>query len=308
MANYARRVTIESAKEIVSAGFQGRDVELRPIGDDLISTCFSFSLGDGEYVAEFRDSNMAWGMIHERMFRDRFKRSGIPVRDVLFDGSRADLRYAVHRRPEGAALASLPQDEFRAMLPAVFAMILRISETDIRGTRGFGWFREDGRGIDPTWARHVSRIGEEEPGFFFGAWHGLFEKGILEKKAFEDFFRKMTGCLDRSDPPRVLVHGSFSTFNVLVKDGGISAVQDWQDARFGDGLFDVAALDYWPTGVDIAAAFREYAGHRGISYPRYEQRIRAYKYYLSLGNMIYFAMSGDARGYGQAVRIAESLG
>jgi hygromycin-B 4-O-kinase len=117
----------------------------------------------------------------------------------------------------------------------------------------------------------------------------------------------MMRLLDGIAVPRSFVHGSFSAYNVLVENGKVSAVLDWQDARFGDPLFDLASMDYWPTGCSLVDLYERYCADLGVRHNDYHPRVTACKYYQALGGMMYYAKVGNQDAYSKVVRIADGL-
>ncbi|MBN1409470.1 MAG: aminoglycoside phosphotransferase family protein [Spirochaetales bacterium] len=133
------------------------------------------------------------------------------------------------------------------------------------------------------------------------------ETTFLERRKFEHYYSMMMINLEDIVFERTLVHGSFSTYNVLTENGKVSAVIDWQDARFGDPLFDLASMDYWPTGFNIPDLYERFCSERGIKYHDYNRRIIGCKYYQTLGNMLYFARIDHYESYKTVVDIADNL-
>lgn len=170
----------------------------------------------------------------------------------------------------GRMLGSLEPARFRAALPSVLRTLAGISSVAMTDTGGFGWFDPAGHGPDASWKVHLGRVAEVEPGMFYGNWHGLFETTFLERDRYDAYFARMTELPDSISVPRLLVHGGFGYGNVLVEDDTVTVVLDWQDARFGDPLFDLAYMDFWPSGLDLTELFRPYcrdSAIRSVSQP-----------------------------------------
>jgi hygromycin-B 4-O-kinase len=142
---------------------------------------------------------------------------------------------------------------------------------------------------------------------FYGKWHGLFDTTFLERDRFDEYFREMTRLSEGLGAPRRLVHGGFGYDNVLIHEGQVSAVLDWQDARFGDPLFDVAYLDFWPSGFDLVDLYESHCGKKGLLHENYRHRITCYKYYIGLDAMRFFAKTENRGAYDQVLEIVEDL-
>jgi len=260
------------------------------------------------YVVQFTEPDLSMGLDIERRFGQRLSRAGVPLRTVICDGVHDGLMWTVTRKVRGERMTALPRDAYEASLPSVFDTLLALSSIDVSDTSGYGWLDADDEGGWETWEGHLSFVREEEPEkMFYGRWHGLFETTFLERRRFEEYFGRMTRLLEGLQVPRRLVHGGFGYDNVLVHEGKVSAVLDWQDARFGDPLFDVAYLDFWPSGIDLVDRFEAHCGERGTLSDDYRRRIRCYKYYIGLDAMRFFAKTDNRGAYDGAVQILESL-
>jgi hygromycin-B 4-O-kinase len=274
---------------------------------EQICTSFECLVGNESFVVEFRKPNMAQGLRIERLLGKRLNVVGVPIREVIADGTHEGLMYTVARKERGRKAAELVPDEFGAALPSIFNTLLALSSVDVDGTEGYGWFDQQGVGTDRTWPAHLARIKDEEPGLFFGNWHSLFETTFLERERYDFYYSKMMNLTSGIDVPRLLVHGSFGPYKVLIENGIVSSVLDWADVRFGDPLFDLAYMDFWPTGYKIVDLFETHCTQLGINHKDFRKRVAVCKYYQALGAMMYFAKIDNQDAYQKVVRIGETI-
>ena len=105
----------------------------------------------------------------------------------------------------------------------------------------------------------------------------------------------------------VLVHGDFRMGNLMVGDGRLRAVLDWEMAGPGDALADLAwcFLPVWePAGLDEPALVRRYADAAGA--PVDAERLHWHRV-LGYVRLAYYALSGSrafARGHSDDLRLA----
>jgi len=304
------RPTIDAntVAQILEGCIGEQPLEVSRVSSGLISATFECIAAAGSLIVQFNEPDMAKGVIVERRFKERLKNAGVPLREVLCDGIHEGLKWTVTKKVPGERMTALEPEDYRAALPSVFDVLIAVSGVDVASTSGFGWFDEQGQGMWETWQAHLSFVQEEEPeGMFYGSWHGLFDTTFLERDRFREYASEMVRLSEDISVPRQLVHGGFGYDNVLVEHGSVSAVLDWQDARFGDSLLDLAYLDFWPSGFDLSDMFESHCRTRGIHHHHYRGRVKCYKYYIGLDAMRFFAKTDNQDAYDQVVRIVEEL-
>ncbi len=288
-------------------------LQLRPqgvsrISSGLISSTFECLVEGEPLVVQFTEPDMATGLDTERRFGERLSLAGVPLRKVLCDGVHDGLRWTVTEKAIGERMTALKREAYEGALPSVFDTLIALSSVNIAETSGFGWLNENGDGRWETWEAHLLFLREEEPeGMFYGSWHSLFDTTFLEPSRFDQYFGEMAELGKGLGTPRRLVHGGFGYDNVLVHEGQVSAVLDWQDARFGDPLLDVAYLDFWPSGFDQVELYESHCKRQGIVHENYSSRIRCYKYYIGLDAMRFLAKTDNRGAYDHVIKIVEEL-
>ena len=276
---------------------------LKEISDGQIARTYSLDVGGKPHVLQFTEQNMSQGCFNERFLGKRFRQIKIPVRKVLYEGDLAGLHFTIAAKVPGTGLNQLPPDKFMAVLPAVMDILLRIASVDISDTAGYGWFDRNGNGRFASWREHLCQIRDQEPGQFYGQWHELFDSTFLDRKVFDHYYTKMETLIDRVPSRRELVHGGFGWGNILVNDGRIVCVLDWQDARYGDHVYDLTYMLYWLDESMQAAcvnAYKEALKKLGRSEDRLEDRMKCYQYYIGV-DVLRFTAKTKNEGFYRAV-------
>jgi hygromycin-B 4-O-kinase len=80
-----------------------------------------------------------------------------------------------------------------------------------------------------------------------------------------------------------LVHFDFGSNNVMVEDGCITAVLDWDYPGWGDPLWDVANLHAWREWLPCMDIHASYFDGQLADMPSYGDRIRYYGIHIALG-------------------------
>lgn len=141
---------------------------------------------------------------------------------------------------------------------------------------------------------------------FYGEWHTLFQTTFLDRKVF-DYYDRMLKLLHKTPTARSLVHGGYGYGNVLVDSTEVTVVLDWTDARFGDPLFDLAYMDFWPSGYDLVDPYQRFCEERDITYEHYRERVQCYKYYSGLDAMRFFAKTENKNAHNSVIAILDGL-
>ncbi len=293
-------IELKTVKTLLRDNLQIDFDNLKEIEGGLIARTYSLDMAGMPCVLQFTEHNMSQGCLNERFFSERFRQMGIPVRSVLHEGDYTGLHYTISVKVQGKGLSQLHWGEFMAVLPSVMDLLLRIASIDTYDTTGYGWLDVDGNGMFASWREYLCQIRDEEPGMFYDRWHVLFDSTFLDRKVFDHYYTKMEDLIERTPSRRELVHGGFGLWNVLVKDGQIAAVLDWQDARYGDSIFDLAYMIDW---LDKSAqeacvnVYQESLKKLGRSEAHLEDRIKCYQYYIGIDGLRFAAKTENESFY-----------
>jgi hygromycin-B 4-O-kinase len=258
-------------------------------------TAFAYSLAGERYVIRFsaRDS----GFVHDRFARERFAPAGIPIPRIFEIGRFAEQAFAISEYVPASTIQHLPAARQEALAPAQVAMLDRIHQIDVRGTTGYGDVDDAGVGRYSSWAAYLGAIADEVPDDFYGRWSRLYHETFLERTLCEQLLARMAALLPYCPEERSLVHGDFGFDNVIADGERITAVLDWANLKYGDFLFDVAWLNFWPSPVRYEDLFRRYYVERGRAVRQYAERLRCYTCYIGLTSLRFFALMGQRASY-----------
>jgi hygromycin-B 4-O-kinase len=243
---------------------------LRSLGSGQEASTFLTSTPDeGDLVVQVRPSQ-------EEVGRERFVfsklRPLVPLAPVLFTTRFGKATVVVYKRLPGMTLEELSGDDLERSLEPTVEALQSIHATSISETSGFGPFDGSGRGS-------------------YGSWHDWLVSVIPVAKnevrhpdlssIIERFETTVEGCPEQ----RQLVHGDFGANNVLWDGDHISGVLDWENALFGDALYDHANVMYWRTWLEcmecLAGCLRPRRGGNDSDV------LLAYQLRIGLHEMIY---------------------
>lgn len=99
------------------------------------------------------------------------------------------------------------------------------------------------------------------------------------------------------------VSGDFGFNNTLAKNGKITGVIDWDDAAYGDPLYDVAWQGFWSAGfswsedIDIVGAIKQQYVQNGQLPEYFDERVDCYKMIIGTNCLSFFAKSDQKGSY-----------
>jgi hygromycin-B 4-O-kinase len=294
-------VSEASARELLAEHFSEPIDALEPLAGGEISRAFSFEAAGRGHILKFNADVLDANFEKDVFVAREFSSDAVPIPAIVAQGRTGDLHFVVMERAVGTAMDRLTADQVAEALPAVLSTLSAIHSVGVDRFDGHGLFDGEGRGFFPSWRANLESVGEEErEDGFYGKWHSLFDETFLERDVFDSVFDRMIQLADDCPEDRRLVHGDFGFGNLLLKDGRVTAVIDWTEAKWGDFVYDVAWLDFWAPDGGLAALIARDYEIRGISVPAFAERLLCYQCYVGLDAMRFFARSDQEQSYGFA--------
>lgn len=295
------RPVVEPAQvlALLNQHFHAPILDLTPMEGGQVARTFSFRVQEQEYILRFNlDRMMASNFPKEAYVVRKLAGTGLPLAPLLHVGCLGELHFAISRKLPGKMLQEHTPQEVRALLPQILELLEMAQSVDTSETQGYGVFDFQGRGEDASWQASLLKIADEEDERdYFGKWHGLFEETFLERDLFEGIYQRMKELLVFCPQERTLLLSTFTTRNLLAQDGKITAVLDLLDARYGDRVYDIVAMDFWWSPLGIRDAYLADQRRRGRDLSHYAERLLCYECHHALIGLRFFAASGNEPGY-----------
>ena len=253
---------------------------LRPLVEGEESQAFAFDAGGQPFIVRINPARA--GFDKDAYAHRHFCTPNLRVPRIHHIGSIGAAHFAcISQRLPGQTLQAADAATLAHSLGPTLAAWRAIGATDISSTTGYGPFDATGHAPFASWRDFLhSAIG----------WSDEEWRRLGESLAGSDVPALRDHLHARIDPlpeTRSLLHGDFGSNNVLVhaqgpRRGAISGVLDWEDARYGDPLFDLAGAYFWRPWLRCMARFADYCEAQLAQLPGYRARIDCYQLWVGL--------------------------
>lgn len=251
-------------------------------GGEMSQAC-AFSTHKGNFVIRVNKDKHTYEK--DKYAFDNFSSVDIPIPEILDIGRfNKNLFYAISTRAEGKTFDLLDKETASKLLPKLIKTLDEIHNIEI-GEGKYGYWDQSGKANISSWKEFM--LHKEDK----------FVSAYPKDDFIQRVYQSIQSCEQYFSEDRCLVHGDYG-FNNLVTDGeNISGVLDWGESVYGDFLYDVAWLVFWPSEIPFMDIFKEHYKKIGKKVDYYEERIRCYQLQIGLGAMAFFDMSKQKSAY-----------
>lgn len=294
MAAYKKpTVEISEVEVVLRKHFSSDVTAITQLEGGNISTVFSFTFFDKEYIIKFSD--IAGSFETEKFISNLLSSQGIPFARCLELGNYRKLNYLISEKIAGQILNSCSYEQQQQMLPEVIQVLTRMNQVKLEITKGYGVINSSGDGTYNSWKEHIiATYAEEQADSFWEGWHSLFKTSCLEKDVFDECYNRLLAYSNYNEPYRYFIHGDFHQYNILSDGQRITGVID-SNGKYGDFLIDLATLDWHiktHLKLDVVQIYQNYQQEMGITIPNFKERLIGAKYYNGLIGLRFYAKMG----------------
>lgn len=294
------------AERFISDRYGDRAGTLTLVGAGEWSQAYAFSLDGQELVVRF-------GGYGEDFAKDRLmaehSSAALPIPRVVELGDAPGGFFVVAERAHGEFLDNLDGAGLRTVLPSLLTALDHVRGIDVSGTTGYGGWRPDRNAPHPSWAETLLGGLEDRPDGRTHGWRVALENSPTGAVPFDAGVAAMRTLVQACPEIRQTIHNDLLNRNVLVEGDRVTAVLDWGNSMYGDGLYDLAWLLFWqpwyPAWVDIdlrAIIDGHLDARPAAERTNLDERLRCYQVHIGLDSQSYNAFTGR---WDNLARVAE---
>jgi hygromycin-B 4-O-kinase len=251
--------------------------DVRPMQEGEVSQAFSFEWDKGYVI---RINRSIAGFQKDAYAYQHFHSDRIPIPKVIQIGHIDEQHaFCITERISGLTLQDVDHETIVQLLQPTADIWFALQKYDLSHTNGYGDFDADGQGQYATWRAYLLSILNTA-----SSYRGHAESHI-DQSLLNDIIAIFTTSIRYCPEERFLVHGDFGSNNILADGKHITAVLDWDCARYGDPLFDVATAYFWSTWLDCMAAQASYYEAHLTQLPHYWERLLCYQLHIGLSEI-----------------------
>ena len=277
MSKKKTELTLREVKRFLQEQFAVEVGNVRQLIEGEVSQAFSFECGEIGYV--IRIGKAIEGFKKDAYAYNHFRSERLPIPRVIKIGYIDEQHiFCIAEKMPGITLQDVDSEIMEHLLQPTTEVWFALKDCDISSTTGFGDFDADGRGAYGTWQEYLLSI--LDPHTY--SWDRVIHH--LDRRLLQELITAFTSLAKHCPEERYLVHGDFGSNNVLTDGRSITAVLDWDDAKYGDPLFDVATAYFWSSWLDCMAAQAAY--YKSLSaIPGYQERLACYQLRIGLAEV-----------------------
>ena len=297
---------------------------VRHIDAGLVSTIFSYDLSDHpseqheRFIAKFSSHENKGGLDKGRFISQMMAGSAIPVPEhvaygetelpvgnltphdrELFSADAFPLTFSISRFIEGKQFPDLQNSSASHWIPIAVDTISEISSVDVSSTTGWGWFNGDGSARHQSWKEHLlASCFDKRLSRLYNQHTERFTDGFLEVSTLKHFSDRLRHAVEQlPEVSRSLVHTDFGWDNALVDDNQVVAIIDWDNAVFGDELYDLARLGVYAPAIDLRNTAKLRLEDQGKHFTCFDERWLACEIHMVLDTLSWYGWSNNPAAY-----------
>jgi len=275
MSKKKTELTHKEVETFLREHFTSETKNVRPMIEGEDSQAFSFVWGGTGYV--IRINKAIEGFQKDAYAYHHFHSARIPIPKVIqighIDGQHA---FCVTEYVPGITLQDLDSSTLNHLLQPTTDTWLALRDCDLSHTTGSGDFDADGHGLYSTWHHYLLSILDTS------SYDWDYVAHYVDRTLLKELITIFASLVQYCPEERHLVHGDFGSNNILTNGHCITAVLDWDCAKYGDPLFDIATAYFWSSWLNCMAEQAAYYEAHISNTTDYRERLLCYQLHIGL--------------------------
>lgn len=235
----------EDVRQLLQTREHANPDSIQQLAEGHNSQALSFEVMDGSrYVVRIskKEDDFLADKYASEHFGDR-----LPVPKVVEIGGFGDsAHYCITEYAKGEITDAFSDEELQLILPTIHDVFAQTFHTDISTTTGYGE-------IDTRTGNAKSKTWRESLEGWLAKTNVKSLKGNarnigIDPALIDEFIGQFHANIAYASEVRRLFHGDPGFNNLLIDNGQVSAVIDWERMGYGDWMRDFAWLDFWWLG------------------------------------------------------------
>ena len=289
LLNMSKKKTQLTQKEITAflqKQLAGEADNIHPLVEGEESQAVSYEHAEKEYVIRINKSII--GFQKDAYAYSHFHSARIPIPEVIQLGYIDEHHaFCLTEKMPGSTLQDVDARTLKQLLQPTTEAWLALAECSIHHTSGFGDFDAYGQGTYETWQHFLLSILDPQ----LHNWSHILPPE--NQTTFEEISTVFTSFVKYCPEERSLIHGDFGANNILTDGQRITAVLDWENAKYGDPLFDVANTFFWSSWLDCMTAQVTYFEPYLVELPNSHERLLCYQLHIGMAEIYDATMHED---------------
>jgi hygromycin-B 4-O-kinase len=253
----------------------GKPENIQQLMEGEESQAFSYEYDGEGYV--LRINRASAGFQKDAYAAEHFHYERLPIPRVLQIGNIDEYHtFCISERRSGFTLQDADPQTIRRLLEPMTQIWLAMKQCAIYATTGFGDFDARGQGTYATWQEFLLSIFTSP----LYQWERVVQ--CIGQTVYKRLITIFASLVQACPEERFLVHGDLGANNVLTDGQAITAVLDWEHAKYGDPLFDIAIAYFWSSWLDCMAVQAAYYETLLSTLPNYRKRLLCYQLRIGL--------------------------
>jgi hygromycin-B 4-O-kinase len=296
MSTFKTKVDSATLDDFFNNHPQADKLSIETIADGEGSQAYYIKVADTPKVIRIH-SRTKEGFEKDKLAYEHFSANDIPIPKIEEIGQLSGgAYYAISERSPGRTLDKLNPDEFTYTMPSILRTLDAIHQMPPIG-EGYGFIQLDGTGKYSSWHEALNYHQQDEGETEKLAACSFFDQDIYTRlrTQIKEYYKYCPVDI------RQLIQRDYGFDNTLAENGIITGVIDWQEAQYGDPMYDIAWLDFWsplfnrPT--DIISTIKQFYVDKKRLPEHFNDRLICYKVIIAANSMSFFAKSDQEDKY-----------